>query len=124
MWLLQAPEFGLQCIIEDDNYISLDKVPDATAYIIRSIHHTCTSVSRKSVPNAPQEYNYSDAQIHHSQQQVYHEEIANLTAKLTSCLTLVLYLLLFLDENKVIHCGGRICNASVSKLKVFPYLLP
>ena len=59
-----------------------------------------------------------------SHQQVYYEEIANLIAKSTSRLTLVQQLRLFLDDNKVIHCGCRIHNIPVSELVRFPYLLP
>ena len=82
-------------------------------------------ISRKSGPITPQEY--GDAQIkwiRHSQQQVYYKEITNLTAKSTSHLTLVRQIRLFLDDNKVIRCGGKIHNAPVSELTRFPYLLP
>jgi len=36
---------------------------------------------------------------------------------------LVRQLHLFLDDNNIIHCGGRIHNAPVSELIRFPYLL-
>jgi len=73
----------------------------------------------------PQEY--SNAQIKwicHGQQQVYYEEISNLTAKSTFRLTLVCQLCLFLDDSNIINYGGRIHNVPVSELTRFPYLLP
>ena len=122
----QPPESGLHCIINIVDYNSLDKLLGVTAYALRFIYNaqSSSSVSRKSGPITPQEY--GDAQIkwnHHSQQQVYYEEIANLTAKSTSRLILVRQLRLFLHDNKVIHYGGRIRNAPVSELTRFPYLL-
>ena len=123
----QPPESGLYCIINIVEYNNLDKLLGVTAYVLRYIYNaqSSSSVSRKSGPITPQEY--GDAQIkwiRHSQQQVYYEEITNLTAKSTSHLTLVCQLRLFLDDNKVICCGGRIYNAPVSELTRFPYLLP
>ena len=123
----QPPESGLHCIINIVDYNNLDKLLGVTAYVLRFIYNvrSSSSVSRKSGPITPQEY--GDAQIkwiRHSKQQVYCEEIANLTAIYTSCLTLVHQIRLFLDDNKVIRCGGRILNAPVSELTRFPYLLP
>ena len=54
----------------------------------------------------------------------YHQELNYLLKKHSQCPTLVKQLRLFLDDNKIIRCGGRIHNAPTSDLAKFPYFLP
>lgn len=54
----------------------------------------------------------------------YQQELHYLLKQRSQCPTLVKQLRLFLDDSKLIRCGGRIHNAPTSDLTKFPYLLP
>ena len=57
------------------------------------------------------------------QYEAFLAEISNLKSQ-SHCLPLVRQLRLFLDEDQLIRCGGRIHNVPLSELAKFPYLLP
>lgn len=54
----------------------------------------------------------------------YANEISSLKSTAPTRLPLIRQLRLFLDENSLLRCGGRIHNAPVDELTKFPYLLP
>ena len=58
------------------------------------------------------------------QRSTYPEEFDFLCKNTSKCPTLVRQLCLFLDDKKLICCGGRIHNAPTSNLAKFLYLLP
>lgn len=61
--------------------------------------------------------------IYYIQHTMFPKEIAN-TQLRCNCSMLVRQLRLVLDKDNLLHCGGRIHNAPISKLAKFPYLLP
>ena len=116
---------GLHCIITISNYNNLDKLLAVTAYVFRFITNVKQSTVKHNGPLSPQELNKAKlAWIQDCQQQIFFKELDNLTSKSSNRLLLVRQLRLFLDDNKLIRCGGRIHNAPVSELVKFPYLLP
>ena len=58
------------------------------------------------------------------QQSTYQMEFDRLTSKNKARTSLVKQLRLFLDDQHLIRCQGRIHNAQVSELTKFPVLLP
>ena len=58
------------------------------------------------------------------QRSTYAAEFSFLCKKPSKCPTLVKQLCLFLDDAKLIRCGGRIHNAPTTDLSKFPCLLP
>lgn len=57
------------------------------------------------------------------QRSTHPEEFAFLCKRTSKCPPLVRQLRLFLEDMKLICCGGRIHNAPTSDLSKFPYLL-
>jgi len=62
--------------------------------------------------------------IKSAQQKKYHNELANLQSKSSARLPLVRQLRLYLNQDNIICCGGRVHNAPISLQAKFPYLLP
>ena len=118
------PATSLLNIIDIERYSSLQRLLAVTAYVFRFVHTTrCTSpattphLTSAELSRANQELLKA---VQHSQ---FPMEISNLTSK-SRHLPLVRQLRLFLDDNQLIRCGGRIHNAPLSELARFPYLLP
>ena len=59
-----------------------------------------------------------------TQGMTYHEELSYLLKRQSKCPPLIRQLRLFLDNDKLIHCGGIIHNAPTTELAKFPVLLP
>ena len=96
-----------------------------TAYVLRFVGNTKQPNSMNIGPLTPQELSKATLTwIQNRQQQRFAKELDNLNSKASNHLSLVRRLRLFLDDHKLIRCGGRIHNAPVKELTKFPYLLP
>ena len=96
-----------------------------TAYVLRFVGNTKQPNSKNIGPLTPQELSKATLTwIQNCQQQRFAQELNNLNSKASNRLSLVRQLRLFLDDHKLIRCGGRIHNAPVKELTKFPYLLP
>ena len=62
--------------------------------------------------------------IRNTQETMFQEEIKCLTEKSTKKLSTVRQLKLYMDEQNILRCGGRIDNAPLSETTRYPYLLP
>ena len=105
-------------------YSSLQKLLAVTAYVLRFINttrqlsHNTGHLTTFELANAKLKWLYT------IQHEVFPEEIANLQSSSRSRLPLVRQLRLFLDDDQLLRCGGRIHNAPLPELAKFPYLLP
>jgi len=116
---------GLHHLIDVTKFSKLNKVLAITAYVCRFLHNVKhPSSSRQTGPLTTSELSQANLMwIHNIQHTEFSSEIANLQSRL-SRLPLVRQLKLFLDDNNLLRCGGRIHNAPLSELARFPYLLP
>ena len=64
--------------------------------------------------------------IKNNQHKIYAAELSNLQSQPSSsqCIMLVHQLRLFIDNDGLFRCGGRIHNTLLTQLAKFPYLLP
>ena len=89
------------------------------------IHNLCRRSDLESGPLTNIELSEARIQLIISVQcSTYPEEFDFLCKNTSKCPTLVRQFCLFLDDKKLIRCGGRIHNAPTSDLTKFPYLLP
>ena len=115
---------GLHCILDVAAHNSLSRLLNVTAYVLRFVRNARKPSIKYSGPITPAEITQAHLKwIQTVQNQSFPAEIKNITSK-SSPLPLVRQLRLFLDKGGLIHCGGRIHNAPVSKMAKFPYLLP
>ena len=96
-----------------------------TAYVRSFLHNSRhSSSSRPTGPLTASELTQSNLQwVHHIQHTTFGDVINNITSK-SHRLPLVRQLMLFIDRDGLLQCGGRIHNAPLSELAKFPYLLP
>ena len=119
---------NLLTVIDASRYSHINRLLGTIAYIYRFIHNL-----RKLNPKLSgllTRTELSDARrrliiaVQHSS---FPEELAYLlktSSTSSKCPHLVKQLRLFIDDKKLIRCGGRIHNAPISDLSKFPYLLP
>ena len=125
--LSSSPTISLHNIIDPNNYSSLGKLLRVSAYVYRFItairkHNDCQCEQLTAT-----EIDLARIQwIKNSQYQIYATEISNLNSPNSSNKqsTLVRQLRLFIDNNGLLRCGGRIHNAPLTQVAKFPYLLP
>ena len=111
-------------IIDIKRYSSLQKLLAVTAYVLRFIN----TIRRIDSVNTKHLTTFELARAHltllrAAQHDTFLVEITNLKSQ-SHRLTLVRQLRLFLGEDQLVRCGGRIHNAPLSELTKFPYLLP
>ncbi|XP_053403036.1 uncharacterized protein LOC123546131 [Mercenaria mercenaria] len=114
-------------IIDIQRFSSYRKLLRVTAYVIRFVNN-CRNVKKSRGPLESHEINTAARQlIKHVQDIHFHDVKQYLSQKEKRCTTipnLVRQLDLFLDEDNLIRCGGRISNAPLLDSTKFPYLLP
>ena len=124
---LPTPKVTLHKIIEPNNYSRLGKLLRVTAYMYRFFSnlkkrnsHQCDLLTATEVDFARNQW------IKNSQHQVYSAELSNLRSQPSSSqhIMLVRQLRLFINNDGLLRCGGRIHNAPLTQLAKFPYLLP
>ena len=116
---------GIHNIIDITKFSTIDKLVAVTAYVLRYIHNTRKQQPLLIGPLTATELNTARKRwISSSQSSSYSTVLAYLLKRQHSCPNLVRQLRLYLDEDNLIRCGGRIHNAPLDQLTRFPYLLP
>ena len=106
-------------------YSTLSKLLRVTSYVLRFIHNTRNPSDQRKGPLTVRELRSSrrkwivDRQHHH-----YATELASISSPTKSRPPLTRQLRLFIDDNSLLRCGGRIHNAPVTDAAKFPILLP
>ena len=116
---------GIQHLIDVARFSKLSTLLSVTAYVCRFTCNTRQpSLSRQGGPLTSLELAQANLKwIYNIQHTVFSKEITNIGSR-QNRLPLVRQLKLFLDNNNLLRCGGRIHNAPISELAKFPYLLP
>ena len=112
-------------IIDITHFNMINKLVAVTTYVLRYLHNTCKKRPQLVGPLTATELNTARKQwISSSQSSSYSTELAYLLKRQQSCLNLVRQFHLYLADDNLIRCGGRIHNAPLDQLTKFPYLLP
>ena len=111
--------------IDTSLYSNINRLLAVTSYILRFVHNLRKVQHRLSGPLSSTEFaNARRLLIKGTQRLTYCEELTYLLKKRPKCPPLVRQLRLFLDNDQLIRCGGRIHNAPTTELAKFPVLLP
>ena len=112
-------------VINLNNYSDLKRILRTTAWLFRFVNVLRKRQTNKSSTlSASEVIHAKNVWIREIQSQSYLHELANLQNKTASRLSLVRQLRLFLLDDNIIRCGGRIHNAPVPFSTKFPVLLP
>ena len=119
---------GIQCVIDISHYSTLSRLLAVTAYALRFIHN-CRGKHQDRItgPLIPAELFSAEIQwVKQCQFEVYSSELTHLSSKSPGQkrTTLIRQLRLFLDNDGLVRCSGRIHNAPLSSATKFPLLLP
>ena len=118
-------EYGIHSIIDIAQYSSLERLLRITSYVLRFIGQLRKRTNHKQIQLSPEETNTAERiWIKGCQQSTYQMELDSLTSKNKPRTVLVKQLRLFLDDQHLIRCQGRIHNAPLSESTKFPVLLP
>ena len=103
-----------------ERYSNLEKLLAVTAQLLCFVNNTRNVLPVSTQHLTPTELSTTNFKLLKAIQHAeFPREISNLTSK--SCrLPLVRQYRLFLDQNKLIRCSGRIHNATLSELTRFP----
>ena len=116
---------GIHNIVDIAHISSISKLLAVTAYVLRYIHNSRKQQPLLNGPLTATELNSARKHwISSSQSTSYLTELSYLLKKQGSCPNLVRQLRLYLDQDSLIRCGGRIHNAPLDQCTKFPYLLP
>ena len=118
-------DVGIGEVIDHTNFSDLQRLLRTTAWVLRFFNVLRKRrVSKNPTLSASEVTTAKSVWIRAIQTQVYSDELANLKNKSASRLTLVRQLRLFLLDDNIIRCGGRIHNAPLPFSTKFPVLLP
>ena len=116
---------GVLTVVDPSRYSRLYRLIAVIAYVYRFIHNLRKQTPLKSGPLTNIELSKARMELIIAvQRSTYPAEFSFLCKRLSKCPTLVKQLRLFLDDAKLIRCGGRIHNAPTTDLSKFPCLLP
>jgi len=116
--------YSVARIIDINKFSHLTKLIAVTAYVLRFINNAKHIHPNSTMHLSPAELSLASVKwIYAVQHEQFSAEIHNLQSQ-SQRLSLVRQLRLFLDNNTLLRCGGRIHNAPLSELTKFPYLLP
>ena len=111
--------------VDPSRYSHLYHLTSVIAYIYRFLNNLQKQQPLQSGPLTNTELSKVRRELIIAvQRSTYSEEFEFLLKKTSNCPPLVKQLRLFLDDKKLIRCGGRIHNASTTDVSKFPYLLP
>ena len=111
--------------VDLSQYSNINRLLAVTSYVLRFIHNLRKVQHRVSGPLSSTELaNARRHLIKGIQGLTYREELAYLLKKQSKCPPLIRQLHLFLDNDQLIRCGGRIHNAPTTEFAKFPVLLP
>ena len=103
---------GIHNIIDIAHFNTINKLVAVTAYVLRYLHNTRKKQPRLVGPLTSTELITARKKwISSSQSSSYSTELAYLLKRQQSCPNLVRQLRFYLDNDKLIRCGGRIYNA-------------
>ena len=123
--LSSKDQTGLLSIIDASRYSNLNRLLGTIAYVYRFIHNLRKLQPLLSGPLTSSELSGACRNLITAVQRCsYPEELAYLLKTSPKYPHLIKQLRLFIDDKKLICCGGRIHNAPTSDLSKFPYLLP
>ena len=120
----ETPKIGIHKLMDIERFGTLSKLLRVTALVLRFV------AKLKKDHRKPNEITPSDLQIAETlwikgvQQQEYEREYRALRDQNKKLGPLVKQLKLFVDENNIIRCGGRLHNAPINYDTKFPILLP
>ena len=115
---------GMLSIIDISRYSHIHRLLAVIAYVLRWVHNLCKSAKISGPLTSVELTNARRLLIKSIRSSTFQEEFAYLLKKQTKCPPLIRQLRLFLDDQHMIRCGGRIHNAPTTELSKFPYLLP
>ena len=119
-----AQQQGLHHLINPSDFSGLPRLLRITAYVLRFVQRLQKKDSQQG-PITAMEYDRAMTKwVKNRQFRVFHADVDNLLSKVRHRTTLVLQLRLFLDDDGLLRCGGRIHNAPSSDNAKFPLLLP
>ena len=119
-----AQTSGIQHVVDANRYSSLTKLLRVTALVLRFVSNLLGRDPRKSGLLTADEIQRAETLwIEDVQREKFPDEIRSLK-KQTKENTLARQLTLFLDEDRIIRCGGRLHNAPLEFDTKFPILLP
>lgn len=118
--------FGLLDVLEVERFGSYMKLLRVVSYIFRFIGNCRKRLSQRNYNSLKCEEmkEASVTLLRAVQRKSYIKEMDNLKSINTKRLPLVKQLRLYLDNNGLLRCGGRINNAPIEESTKFPYLLP
>ncbi|KAL5009405.1 hypothetical protein ScPMuIL_014986 [Solemya velum] len=118
--------FGLFDVLEVERFGSYMKLLRVVSYIFRFIGNCRKRLSQRNYNSLKCEEmkEASVTLLRAVQRKSYIKEMDNLKSINTKRLPLVKQLRLYLDNNGLLRCGGRINNAPIEESTKFPYLLP
>ncbi|XP_069108231.1 uncharacterized protein [Argopecten irradians] len=115
---------GIHNVMDISRFGSYKKMLRVTAYVQRFIL-VCESTSPWLGPLKVEELkNASEIWIRNAQERNFQDEIVQMKTGKTKSNSIVRQLKLYMDEQDLIRCGGRIQNAAVCEATKFPILLP
>ena len=117
---------GIHNVVNITRYSSIGKLVAVTTYVLRYIHNSRRQQPLLNGPLTATELNSArKLWISSSQSTSYSTELTYLLLKKQgSCPNLVRQLRLYLDQDNLIRCGGRIHNAPLDQCTKFLHLLP
>ena len=116
---------GIGNVINLNNYSDLQRLLKTTTWVFRFVNVLRKRQTSESSTLTASEVIYAkNVWIREIQSQVYLNELVNLQNKTAPRLSLVRQLRLFLLDDNIIRCGGRIHNAPVPFSAKFPVQLP
>ena len=111
--------------VDISRYSNINRLLAVTSYVLRFVHNLHKVQHRVFGPLSSTELaNARRHLIKGIQGLTYRKELAYLLKKRSKCPPLIRQLRLFLDNDQLIRCGGRIHNAPTTELAKFPVLLP
>ena len=111
--------------VDPSRYSHLYHLTSVIAYIYRLLNNLQKQQPLQSGPLTNTELSKARRELTIAVQlSTYSEEFEFLLKKTSKCPPLVKQLRLFLDDKKLIRCGGRVHNAPTTDVNKFPYLLP
>ncbi|XP_070541423.1 uncharacterized protein [Ptychodera flava] len=119
-----STQIGIQHVVDANRYSSLTKLLRVSAIVLRFVSNLKKPKDRKTGYLTARELQRAENKwIKDVQLEVYRADVYSLLGKTTKT-TLARQLALFLDEDNILRCGGRLHNAPLEYAAKFPSLLP
>ena len=122
----ETPESSpkLSTIADIRRHSRLGKLLRVTGYISRFIYNTRNPQAKRTGPLSASELATAEKMWIKDRQSTYYREVIESLTKSKTRHTLVRQLRLFIDDDGLLRCGGRLHNAPITNETKFPILLP